>query len=164
MVGISKVECISARIAQPYGPGERATGARVRTSPVWEWLAAATSGERLATGPLDRKRDWTFVEDTAHGIILAGTTDDAVGRTINVGSGREIAINDLAETIARLTGFTGAVRWDVSKPDGQPRRCLDTSRAQREFGFVAQTPLEEGLEKTIEWYLAHRDEAEVATL
>jgi GDP-L-fucose synthase len=71
---------------------------------------------------------------------------------INLGSGHEISIRDLTESIARLTGFTGALRWDVSKPNGQPRRCLDVRRAEAEFGFRATTPLEKGLEETIAWY------------
>jgi GDP-L-fucose synthase len=71
---------------------------------------------------------------------------------VNIGSSWEISIKDLAETIARLAGFTGEIVWDADKPNGQPRRKLDTSRAEREFGFVATTPFEEGIKKTIDWY------------
>jgi len=71
---------------------------------------------------------------------------------VNLGSGMEISIRELAELIARLTGFAGAIAWDTSQPNGQPRRCLDVSRAEREFGFRAQTPFEQGLRRTIEWY------------
>jgi GDP-L-fucose synthase len=69
-----------------------------------------------------------------------------------MGAGREITIKALTELVAQLSGFSGEIRWDPTKPDGQPRRCLDTSRAKERFGFVATTPLEEGLKKTIAWY------------
>ncbi len=75
----------------------------------------------------------------------------------NLGSGQEISIRDLAELIARLTGFEGRIAWDTSKPNGQPRRALDTSRAREFFGFEARTPLEEGLKRTIAWYRAERE-------
>jgi GDP-L-fucose synthase len=71
---------------------------------------------------------------------------------VNLGAGREITIRELAETIARLTGFSGRPLWDSTQPDGQPRRCLDTQRAEQLFGFKATTSLEEGLARTIEWY------------
>ena len=74
---------------------------------------------------------------------------------INIGAGREISIRTLAELISELTGFRGELRWDPSKPDGQPRRCLDVSKAEREFGFRAQTDFRAGLIKTIEWYREH---------
>jgi GDP-L-fucose synthase len=75
---------------------------------------------------------------------------------VNLGAGREIAIRDLVTLVARLTGFRGEIVWDPSKPDGQPRRCLDVSRAEREFNFRATTDFEEGLRRTIQWYLAER--------
>jgi len=71
---------------------------------------------------------------------------------VNLGVGREITIRDLVELIVRLTRFTGEIRWDPSKPDGQPRRALDTSRARERFGFVATTDFEDGLRRTIDWY------------
>lgn len=71
---------------------------------------------------------------------------------MNIGAGFEITIKDLVELIAKLTGYQGKIVWDSTKPDGQPRRCLDTSKAEKEFGFKAKTPFEEGLKKTIEWY------------
>jgi GDP-L-fucose synthase len=96
-------------------------------------------------------REFLYVEDAAEGIVLA--TERYSGREpVNLGSGMEISIRDLVRTIAKLTGYAGDVRFDVSKPDGQPRRCLDTSRAERLFGFRARTPLVEGLRRTIEWY------------
>ena len=82
---------------------------------------------------------------------------------MNLGSGREVPIKKLAETIAGLTGFTGEVVWDVTKPDGQPRRAVDTSKAKHLFGFEAQTDLEHGLRRTIDWYVGNREAAEAAT-
>ena len=99
-------------------------------------------------------REFLYVEDAAEGIVLAAERYDKP-EPVNLGSGREISIRDLASLIARLTGFTGEIRWDPTKPDGQPRRCLDTQRAKREFGFEAQTPFEEGLRRTIQWYEQH---------
>lgn len=85
------------------------------------------------------------------GIIIAAEKYDKF-EPVNLGSGMEISIKDLIELICRLMNFKGEIRWDTSKPDGQLRRMLDTSRAQKEFGFVAKTNFEEGLTKTIEWY------------
>ncbi len=96
-------------------------------------------------------REFLYVDDAAEGIVLAAERYDKPD-PVNIGAGREIAINDLVELIRRLTGFRGEVVRDLSRPDGQPRRCLDTSRAEREFGFVARTSFEDGVRKTIEWY------------
>jgi GDP-L-fucose synthase len=96
-------------------------------------------------------REFIYVEDAAEGILLAAERYDN-SDPINIGSGDEISIKDLAQLIARLTGFTGEIRWDTTKPDGQPRRRLDIQRAQREFGFRATTSLEEGLRRTVAWY------------
>lgn len=96
-------------------------------------------------------REFLYVEDAAEGIVLAAELYHKAD-AINLGSGMEISIHDLAVLIARLTGFRGDIRWDPSKPDGQPRRCLDISKARREFGFQARTPFEEGLRRTIAWY------------
>ncbi|MGH2748885.1 MAG: GDP-L-fucose synthase family protein [Actinomycetota bacterium] len=108
-------------------------------------------------------REFLYVDDAAEGIVLAAERYDD-SEPVNLGSGEEIAIKDLAEMIARLTGFEGELRWDSTKPDGQPRRRIDASRAQRAFGFAAPTPLEDGLRATIDWYVRHRVEAEAATL
>ncbi|NQU09889.1 GDP-L-fucose synthase [bacterium] len=96
-------------------------------------------------------REFIYVEDAAAGILMAAEHYNKPD-PVNIGAGREIAIRDLVGLIARLTQFRGEIRWDHSKPDGQPRRCLDTTRAAQEFGFRAQTPFEEGLRRTIEWY------------
>ncbi len=96
-------------------------------------------------------REFLYVEDAAAGILLAAERYNE-SEPVNLGSGMEISIRDLVDQIVELTGFKGQVRWDASKPDGQPRRCLDTSKAKRLFGFEARTPFKEGLRKTIEWY------------
>lgn len=97
-------------------------------------------------------REFLYVKDAAQGIVAATRFYDKPD-PINLGSGQEISVRDLAGTIARLTGFRGRFHWDTTKPNGQPRRCLDTSRAEREFGFRATTPLKTGLEETIAWYI-----------
>jgi GDP-L-fucose synthase len=96
-------------------------------------------------------REFLFVEDAAEGIIAATEKYDKPA-PVNLGSGREISIRELVDLIARLAKFEGQITWDASRPDGQPRRCLDTSRAKVEFDFEAKTRLEEGLSKTIDWY------------
>ena len=96
-------------------------------------------------------REFVYVEDAAEGIQLAAEQYDGEA-PVNLGSGMEISIQELVKTICRLTGFHGDVTWDTSQPNGQPRRCLDTSRAEALFGFRARTPFEEGLRRTIAWY------------
>jgi len=100
-------------------------------------------------------REFLYVDDAAEGILLAAERYDA-SAPINIGSSFEISIRDLVETIVQLTGFQGEVVWDTSKPNGQPRRKLDVSRAQETFGFTAQTSFTDGLAATIQWYRAHR--------
>jgi GDP-L-fucose synthase len=96
-------------------------------------------------------REFLYVEDAAEGIILAAERYNA-SLPVNLGSGMEISIRDLVRLIARLARFQGEIVWDTSKPDGQPRRCADTSKAARLFGFKAHTSFEEGLRSTISWY------------
>lgn len=96
-------------------------------------------------------REFLFVRDCAEGILLAAEGYDG-DEPVNLGAGKEISIRDLGELICRLSGFQGRIEWDTSKPDGQPRRCLDTQRAKDRFGFEARTGLEEGLRETIAWY------------
>lgn len=100
-------------------------------------------------------REFLFVEDAAEGLVLAAERYNGP-EPFNLGSGQEIHIKDLAELIARLTEFGGKIVWDTSKPNGQPRRALDTSRAEKFFGFRARTDFEEGLRQTIEWYQKQR--------
>jgi GDP-L-fucose synthase len=96
-------------------------------------------------------REFLYVEDCAEGIVRAGAGYNEPA-AVNLGSGNEVVIRDLVETITRLTGFKGDIRWQSDRPDGQPRRQLDTSRALEKFGFQAKTSLEEGLKRTIDWY------------
>jgi GDP-L-fucose synthase len=99
-------------------------------------------------------REFLYVEDCAEGILLAAERYNKPD-PVNLGAGFEISIKDLVELIAKFTGFKGEIIWDTTKPDGQPRRMLDTSRAEKEFGFKAKTGFEEGLKKTIDWYRSH---------
>ena len=103
-------------------------------------------------------REFLYAADAAEGIVMAAERYDGA-EPVNLGAGFEISIKDLAEKIARLTGFTGTIVWDTSKPDGQPRRSLDTSRAQQSFGFRAHTSFDVGLEQTIAWYRQVRTQA-----
>ena len=100
-------------------------------------------------------REFLYVEDAADGILLAAERYNC-SDPVNLGAGAEISIRDLAELIEKLTGFQGKLVWDASMPDGQPRRKLDTSKARKLFGFESQTPFEDGLRKTIEWYRTHQ--------
>lgn len=96
-------------------------------------------------------REFLYVDDAARGLILAAERYNKP-EPVNLGSGMEISIRDLVGLINELTGYQGEIRWDTTKPDGQPKRCLDVSRAKREFGFEAAMPFREGLQKTIRWY------------
>lgn len=100
-------------------------------------------------------REFLYVEDAAEAILLAAEHYDG-DQPVNIGTGEEISIQSLAELIAELTGYTGEIRWDPQKPDGQPRRCLDVRKAKEYFGFEAKVSLKEGLRKTIEWYVSQR--------
>ena len=111
----------------------------------------AGAAEIVAWGDGSPTREFVYAEDTAAGIVLAAERYDG-GEPVNLGSSSEISIKDLTELIARLTGFQGTITWDASKPNGQPRRKLDVSRARDWFGFEATTPFEDGLRKTIQWY------------
>jgi len=108
-------------------------------------------GEIVVWGTGSATREFLYVEDCAEAIILATDKYDKP-EPVNIGTGSEISIKDLVGMIARLSGFNGRIVWDPAKPDGQPRRCVDTARAYKEFGFKANTPLEEGIKRTIEWY------------
>jgi GDP-L-fucose synthase len=106
-------------------------------------------------------REFLYVDDAAEGIVAAAARY-AAAEPVNLGSGQEISIAELTALIAELVGFSGEIVWDTSKPDGQPRRWLDTSRAEQAFGFRASTGLREGLEKTIDWYLGTRRDGTLA--
>jgi GDP-L-fucose synthase len=108
-------------------------------------------------------REFLYVEDAAEGVVLAMEGYDG-SEPVNLGTGEEIAIHDLAKMIAEEVGFSGRMVWDTTKPNGQPRRCLDVSRAQKYFGFRARQRLREGIAKTVTWYLAHRSKIRVAAV
>ena len=108
-------------------------------------------GRITAWGTGSASREFLYVEDCAEGLVSAMERYDSP-EPVNLGSGREITIRALTELIAALCRFEGKILWDATKPDGQPRRCLDVTRAKQEFGFAARTPFEEGLRQTIEWF------------
>ncbi len=109
-----------------------------------------------AWGTGSASREFLYVEDAAEGIIESTLKYDSP-EPMNLGSGREISIKDLTELVARLSNYQGEIRWDTTKPDGQPRRCLDVSRAKQSIGWTAKTSLEEGLKKTITFFEQHAD-------
>lgn len=108
-------------------------------------------------------REFLFVKDAARGIVLAAENYNSP-EPVNLGSAFEISIKDLVEIIADEVGFEGELRWDITKPNGQPRRKLDVSRAEQEFGFISQTDFREGLRETINWYKAEREKLENETI
>jgi GDP-L-fucose synthase len=112
--------------------------------------------EVIVWGDGSPTREFLFAPDAAEGILL-GAERYNDSDPVNLGSGQEISIKDLAELIARLSGFEGKLVWDTSKPNGQPRRALDTSRAQERFGFTAGTTFEDGLKQTIKWFQANKE-------
>jgi GDP-L-fucose synthase len=106
-------------------------------------------------------RDYLYVVDAAQAIVLAAQVRNSP-EPLNLGNNREVTIRETVETIARIVGFNGTLVWDSSKPDGQPRRRVDASRAERELGWHASTTFEDGLRNTVEWYLVNREQAEKA--
>ena len=111
--------------------------------------------EVLLWGDGTPTREFLYVRDAAEGIVRATESYDGP-EPVNLGSGLEMSIRDLAEKIARVVGFNGRLVWDSTQPNGHPRRCLDVSRAKREFGFHATVPFDDGLRRTVDWYLANR--------
>ncbi len=116
-------------------------------------VEAVREGRRLVDmwGTGSATREFLYVDDAAEGILLAAERYNKPA-PVNLGTGAEISIAELVRKIANLSGFAGEILWDASKPDGQPRRCLDVSRAEKEFGFRASVSLDEGLRRTVEWY------------
>lgn len=139
-----------------YGPLDNFSPSSSHVIPalIKKCIDAKIAGEPSITvwGTGNATREFLYAEDAAEGILLA-TEKYEKSDPVNIGAGFEISIRDLVTLIVRLTGFTGEVLWDATKPDGQPRRCLDTTLAEREFGFKAKTGFEDGLKKTIEWYV-----------
>jgi GDP-L-fucose synthase len=142
-----------------YGPGDNFDPASSHVIPalIKKCLEARERGddEIEVWGTGSASREFLYVDDAAEGIVRAAERYDGA-EPVNLGAGLEISIRELVSLIADLTGFTGSIRWDASKPDGQPKRLLDTSRARDLFGFVASTTFEDGLRQTLEWYRAQR--------
>jgi GDP-L-fucose synthase len=142
-----------------YGPGDNFNPETSHVIPalIRKCLEAQDKGEKevVVWGDGSPTREFIYVEDAAEGIVAA--TEKYNGpEPVNLGSGYEISIKALAEMIASQTGFNGKISWDTTKPNGQPRRCLDTSRAKEYFGFRAQVDFQEGLKRTIDWYRSSR--------
>ena len=138
-----------------YGPGDNCDPKSSHVIPALIKKVADAQKEKRGFidvwGTGKATREFLFVEDAAEGIISAAEKYDKAD-PINLGSGMEISIKDLVESICNLMDFQGEIRWDGSKPDGQPRRCLDITKAKKEFNFEAKTNFKGGLEKTIKWY------------
>ncbi len=138
-----------------YGPGDNFDPGSSHVVPalIRKCVEAARRGDKSVPvwGTGKATREFLYVEDCAEAVVLATERYESP-EPVNIGAGFEISIKDLAEKIAALAGFKGVLEWDASKPDGQPRRMLDTSRAEREFGFKARTGFDEGLRRTVEWY------------
>jgi GDP-L-fucose synthase len=142
-----------------YGPRDNfdLESSHVIPALIRKFIEAQESGadEVEVWGDGSPTREFLYVEDAAEGILLATEKYDGA-EPVNLGSGYEISIKDLAELIQQLTGYQGRLVWNTSKPNGQPRRALDTTRAEQYFGFRATVPFEEGLRRTIDWYRGHR--------
>ena len=142
-----------------YGPGDNFNLETSHVIPalIRKCLEAEERNENQVVlwGDGSPTREFLYVDDAAEGIILAAERYNG-DEPVNLGSGMELSIKELAMLIARLTGYKGEFIWDTSKPNGQPRRALDVSRAEKHFGFRAQVPFEDGLRRTIEWYRQHR--------
>ncbi len=142
-----------------YGPGDNFDPRTSHVIPavIKKCVDALEEGQDyiVCWGTGNASREFIYAADAAEGILLATERYDGP-EPVNIGSGFEITIRELVQKIAKLTGFDGQIRWDGSKPDGQPRRCLDVSRARQCFGFEAKTPFDQGLKETIQWYKANR--------
>jgi GDP-L-fucose synthase len=140
-----------------YGPGDNFDPETSHVIPalIRRFAEAAATGQRRVVnwGDGTPTREFLYVDDAAEGLVLATEQYEAAD-PVNLGTGAEISMKELSQIIAEMVGYQGEILWDTSQPNGQPRRKLDTSRAQREFGFRADTPLAVGLRRTIDWYIA----------
>lgn len=146
-----------------YGPGDNfdLESSHVIPALIRKFTEAVENKKEVVEvwGTGKASREFLYVEDAARAIILA-TEKYNKPEPVNIGAGFEIKIKDLVELIAEFTGFEGEIKWDTSKPDGQPRRCLDVSKAKEEFGFEAKTDFRKGLKKTIEWFIKYINNTE----
>ena len=154
--GLDGIALIPANL---YGPGDNLDPESSHVIPalIRKFVEAREEGRDhiVAWGTGRVTREFLYVEDAAEGLILAAERYNG-GDPVNLGSGLEISVGEVADLIRRLVGFPGEIHWDPSRPDGQPRRQLDTHRAREAFGFAARTPLEAGLRATIDWYMERR--------
>jgi GDP-L-fucose synthase len=140
-----------------YGPGDNFDPNTSHVIPALIRKFAEAAREPAATrvvtvwGTGSATREFLYVDDAARGIVLAAERYNSP-EPVNIGSGQEISIRKLVSLIAELIGYAGEIRWDTSKPDGQPRRLVDSTRARERFGFVAETPFDVGLRQTVNWY------------
>jgi GDP-L-fucose synthase len=148
-----------------YGPGDHfhPSVSHVIPALIKKCVEAKENGDTSISvwGTGTASRDYLYVADAAQAIVLAAEVRNSA-EPLNLGNNREVTIRETVETIARIVGFTGTLVWDSSKPDGQPRRRVDASKAERELGWHASTKFEEGLRNTVEWYLKNRESAEKA--
>ena len=146
--------------ANIYGPGDSFAPEKSHVIPALIRKCSdarnSSAGQVVVWGDGSPTREFIYVDDAAEAVLLAAEHYDS-SEPVNIGSGSDISIKELAETIVQLTGFEGNVIWDSTKPNGQPVRRLDTSRAMEQFGFRALTGFNEGLRRTVEWYLARED-------
>ncbi|MEZ4569413.1 MAG: NAD(P)-dependent oxidoreductase [Thermomicrobiales bacterium] len=159
-----ELEAASVRIAQPYGPGERATSARIRTSPIWEWLRDAEPGAVLPTGPLERARDWTYVEDTAEGIGRLVTADRLSTNLYHLGTGKQARVADVFDALnARIggLGYDEDPAPDALNPNiaGPGRPPLDVRRFESEFSWKPATSIQDGMSRYLDWWAGFQDES-----
>ena len=152
--GVNAVHIIVVNL---YGPGDNfdPQSSHVIPAMIRKIVEAKKENKPFveAWGTGSASREFLYVDDAAEAIVMAAEKYDG-SEPINIGSGREISIKELLTTICRLVDYNGEIRWDSSKPDGQPRRCLDVSRAEKEIGFKAKTSFEAGLKQAIDWYLS----------
>jgi GDP-L-fucose synthase len=148
-----------------YGPGDKfhESVSHVIPALIKKCVEATERGDDKISvwGTGSASRDYLFADDAADAILLAAQLR-TTAEPLNLGNNREVTIRETAETIARIVGFTGSLVWDPTRPDGQPRRRVDASRAERELGWHSNTDFEDGLRQTVEWYRANRTDAEKA--
>jgi GDP-L-fucose synthase len=149
--GLNTVHLLQVNL---YGPGDNFDPQRSHVIPALIRKMHEDRDEIVLWGDGTPTREFLYVEDAAEGIWLAAQRYDGP-EPVNIGSGKEISIRDLAELVADIVGYEGEIVWDATKPNGQPRRWLDVSRAEELFGFRATTPLREGIERTVAWYREH---------
>jgi GDP-L-fucose synthase len=156
--GLNSIYLLPANL---YGPRDNFHETNAHVIPDLIRKMVESPEEVVLWGDGSPTREFLYVEDCVEAILLAARSYD-VPEPVNLGTGKEISIRELAESVADVTGFEGRIVWDESMPNGQPRRSLDASRAKELFGFEARTPLREGLERTVAWYRASRSPAAVA--